>query len=213
MTLDDFKDPSNLSNSTKLGSVAVIFILALLGGYLLDTSGQAAEYEQLQAKEEELRSSWLDKKKQAVNLEAHKKQLADIEVAFGALLRQLPNKSEMDELLSDVNQAGIGRGLSFDLFRPAATETLTEFYAEQPVAISVSGPYHSLGAFAEDVSKLSRIVNLGDMSLRVADPTLAAKGTPPKIVMEATVRTYRYLDPKEKAKNKPKKTGNSKAKP
>lgn len=213
MTLDDFKDPSNLSNSTKLGSVAVIFILGLLGGYLFDTSGRAAEYEQLQAKEEELRSSWLDKKKQAVNLEAHKKQLADIEVAFGALLRQLPNKSEMDELLSDVNQAGIGRGLSFDLFRPAATETLTEFYAEQPVAISVSGPYHSLGAFAEDVSKLSRIVNLGDMSLRIADPALAAKGAPPKIVMEATVRTYRYLDPKEKAKNKPKKTASSKAQP
>lgn len=213
MTLDDFKDPSNLSNSAKLGSVALIFVLALLAGYLLDTSGQASEYEQLRAKEEELRSSWLDKKKQAVNLEAHKKQLADIEVAFGALLRQLPNKSEMDELLSDVNQAGIGRGLSFDLFRPAATEALTEFYAEQPVAISVSGPYHSLGSFAEDVSKLSRIVNLGDMSLRVADPALGAKGASPKIIMEATVRTYRYLDPKEKAKNKPKKNGNSKAKP
>lgn len=199
MNLEDFKDPSNIPNSFKFATMVFAFAATLGLGYALDTSDQAIALEELQTQETDLRNTWLDKKKQAVNLDAHKKQLADIEIAFGTLLRQLPNKSEMDALLNDVNQAGVGRGLSFDSFRPAATETLTEFYAEQPVAIVVSGAYHDVGAFAEDVSKLSRIVNLGEMNIRTAsDATAVFRGAPPRLVMEATVRTYRYLDDKDK---------------
>jgi type IV pilus assembly protein PilO len=203
MNLEDFKDASLLPNTAKFGAMAFAFVAALGLGYMFDTSDQLTQLEELRAQELQLRASWVDKKKQAVNLDAHKKQLVEIEVAFGTLLRQLPNKSEMGALLNDVNQAGLGQGLSFDLFRPAASETLTEFYAEQPVAITVSGSYHSMGAFAEDVSKLSRIVNLGEMNIRsAAEPAAIAKGASPKLVMDATVRTYRYLDDKDKAKKK-----------
>ena len=111
----------------------------------------------------------------------------------------LPNKSQMDALLNDVNQAGLGRGLNFELFRPAPNEILTEFYAEQAVAIVVSGNFNDVGSFAEDVSKLSRIVNLGDISLAVTgDPAAAHRGVAPKLRLDATVRTYRYLDDKDR---------------
>lgn len=204
MNLETFKDPSNMPNSGKFLTIILLFAATVGAGFFLDTSDQIAALDVLQAKETELRTSWMDKKKQAVNLDAHKKQLAEIEVAFGTLLRQLPNKSEMDALLNDVNQAGIGRGLSFDLFRPAAQETITEFYAEQPVSIIVSGNFHDIGSFAEDLSKLSRIVNLTDISIRnTVDPTNIAKGAAPKLIMDATVRTYRYLDEKDNFKKKP----------
>ena len=204
MNLENFKDPSKTPNSLKFLTIVLLFAATVTAGFFLDTNDQITALDQLQVKEIELRASWLDKKKQAVNLEAHKKQLADIEIAFGTLLRQLPNKSEMDALLNDVNQAGIGRGLSFDLFRPSTNEIITEFYAEQPVAITVSGNFHDVGSFAEDLSKLSRIVNLSDISIRnTVDPANIAKGAQPKLIMDATVRTYRYLDEKDNLRKKP----------
>jgi type IV pilus assembly protein PilO len=204
MNLENFKDPSKIPNSLKFLTIVLLFAATVTAGFFLDTNDQITALDQLQVKETELRASWLDKKKQAVNLEAHKKQLADIEIAFGTLLRQLPNKSEMDALLNDVNQAGIGRGLSFDLFRPSTNEIITEFYAEQPVAITVSGNFHDVGSFAEDLSKLSRIVNLSDISIRnTVDPANIVKGTQPKLIMDATVRTYRYLDEKDNLRKKP----------
>src|SRR5260221_8621598 len=135
------------------------------------------------------KETFLEKKKLAVNLDAYKQQRAEIEQSFGALLKQLPNKSEMDALLIDINQAGLGRGLQFDLFKPAATENLTEFYAELPVNIKVTGNYHDLGAFASDVAKMPRIVLLTDLKL-----------DPPKdglLSMEAVAKTYRYPDEEE----------------
>ena len=133
-------------------------------------------------------------------LEAYKQQRVEIEQSFGALLKQLPNKSEMDALLIDINQAGLGRGLAFDLFKPAEKENFTEFYAELPVNIKVTGNYHDLGAFASDVAKMPRIVLLTDIKI-----------DPPKdglLSMEAVAKTYRYLDAEEIAKqrqaNKPK---------
>lgn len=203
MNLETFKDPSKIPNSVKFLTIVLLFAATLCAGYFLDTNEQIGALDLLQTKEAELRTSWLDKKKQAVNMDAHKRQLAEIEIAFGTLLRQLPNKSEMDALLNDVNQAGIGRGLSFDLFRPSSQEVITEFYAEQPVSIVVSGSFHDIGSFAEDLSKLSRIVNMNDISIRnTIDPTNIVKGTQPKLVMEATVRTYRYLDEKDNIKKK-----------
>ena len=129
-----------------------------------------------------------------MNLEAYKQQRVEIEQAFGALLKQLPNKSEMDALLIDINQAGLGRGLAFDLFKPAEKENFTEFYAELPVNIKVTGNYHDLGAFASDVAKMPRIVLLTDLKI-----------DPPKdglLSMEAVAKTYRYLDAEEIAKQR-----------
>lgn len=203
ISLETFKDASKLPNSIKFLTMVVIFSVTLGAGFFFDTNDQIVQLEASQQKEMELRTSWLEKKKQAVNLAAHKKQLQDIEVAFGTLLKQLPNKSQMDALLNDVNKAGIGRGLSFDLFKPALNETITEFYAEQPVAIIVSGSYNDLGSFVEDISKLNRIINLGDINIRiVGDAAAVHRGNAPRLIMDATVRTYRYLDDKERLSKK-----------
>jgi len=115
------------------------------------------------------------------------------------LLRQLPNKSEMDALLNDINQAGLGRSLQFDLFKPAGSENLSDFYAELPVTLRVSGHYHELGAFASDLSHLPRIVLLQDMNISVvsAPSPKDHSGKDAVLQMEATARTYRYLDEAE----------------
>ena len=124
-----------------------------------------------------------------MNLDLFQQQLREIDTQLGALLRQLPNKSQMDALLVDINQAGLGRGLQFELFKPAAAETMKEFYAELPIQVKVIGTYHDMGAFASDVGQLSRIVTLNDVSISATkDGTLA---------MEAVARTFRYLDEEE----------------
>ncbi|MGH8773173.1 MAG: type 4a pilus biogenesis protein PilO, partial [Burkholderiales bacterium] len=156
--------------------------------------GQFEQLETARQKQEQLKTTFLDKKRQAVNLEMYRKQLADIEQAFGALLKQLPNKSEMDALLTDINQAGLGRGLEFELFKPAPQETMSEFYAELPITIKVSGNYHDMGAFASDVSQLSRIVTLNDINV-----VTAKNGG---LTMEAVAKTFRYLDEEEVAKQR-----------
>jgi type IV pilus assembly protein PilO len=143
------------------------------------------------SKEAQLRQTFLEKKRQAINLDAYRKQLDDIEKSFGALLKQLPSKSEMDALLTDINQAGLGRGLQFELFKPAASEAMSEFYAELPIQLKISGGYHDFGAFATDISKLSRIVTLNDIAL--------AAGKDGSITMDSVAKTYRYLDEEEVA--------------
>jgi type IV pilus assembly protein PilO len=142
-----------------------------------------------------LRTTFLDKKKQAIDLEAYRKQLAEIEKSFGTLLKQLPSKSEMEALLTDINQAGLGRGLQFELFKPAASENVSDFYAELPISIRVTGSYHDMGAFASDISKLSRIVLLNDVNL-----SLNTKES--GLAMDAVAKTYRYLDEEEISKQK-----------
>lgn len=201
--INDFKDPSKFNNTIKFAILTVVFAASLIGVYSVDTQVQLQQLNDLSAKEQELRATYLDKKKQAVNLESHRQQLKDIEVAFSSLLRQLPNKSEMDALLTDVNQSGVGQGLSFDLFRPATSETMSEFYAEQPVSISVTGDFHQMGSFSEELAKLSRIVNLTDINIRIGgaipqNKTNASNALNPTVplIMDATVKTYRYLDDK-----------------
>jgi type IV pilus assembly protein PilO len=161
----------------------------MVAGYWFDWANQWDELTAARAKESSLRDQFLDKKRQAINLEAYRKQLADIEQSFGAMLKQLPNKSEMEALLSDINQAGLGRGLQFELFKPAASEVMSDFYAELPITIKLAGNYHDIGHFASDVSQLSRIVTLNNIAL-----SLDKEG---KLVMDATARTYRYLDDEE----------------
>jgi type IV pilus assembly protein PilO len=123
--------------------------------------------------------------------------MIDIEKTFGALLKQLPDKSQMDGLLTDINQAGLGRGLEFDLFKPGQ-ETSADFYAEMPIQIKIKGSYHDIGAFATDISKLSRIVTLNDLS--IAPMSKDAKDS--VLTMEAVAKTYRYLDSSEVAAKK-----------
>jgi len=199
MTLNDLKalDPNNIGNwpfVPKFGLLLIGLILIVFAGYWFDWQGQLDELEKSQNKEEKLRQVFLDKKKQAVNLEIYRKQLGEIVQSFGTLLKQLPNKSEMDALLTDINQAGLGRGLQFELFRPAAQETVSEFYAELPINIRITGNYHEIGAFASDIAKLPRIVTLNDININPSK-----EGT---LGMDAVAKTYRYLDEEEIAKQK-----------
>ena len=199
----DTKQPGNWPWPIKAAALVILFVALQIGAYFLFWQGQMDAIEKGRADVAKQKEVFLEKKKLAVNLDAYKQQRAEIEQAFGALLKQLPNKSEMDALLIDINQAGLGRGLAFELFKPAEKENFTEFYAELPVNIKVTGQYHDLGAFASDVAKMPRIVLLTDLKL-----------DPPKdgvLTMEAVAKTYRYLDEEEVAKQrqstKAKKTG------
>lgn len=199
MTLNDLKalDPNNIGNwpfAPKFGLLLIGLIGIVFAGYWFDWQGQLEELDRSQKKEEQLRQVFLEKKKQAVNVDVYRKQLDEIVQSFGTLLKQLPNKSEMDALLTDINQAGLGRGLQFELFRPAAHETVSEFYAELPINIRITGNYHELGAFASDIAKLPRIVTLNDININPSK-----EGT---LGMDAVVKTYRYLDEEEIAKQK-----------
>jgi type IV pilus assembly protein PilO len=191
----DTKQPGNWPWFAKIGAFVLIFIAVQVAFYFLLWQDQQAAIEKGQQDVAKQKETFLEKKRLAVNLEAYKQQRAEIEQAFGALLKQLPNKSEMDALLIDINQAGLGRGLQFELFKPATTENLTEFYAELPVNIKVTGNYHDLGAFASDVAKMPRIVLLTD--LKVDPPN--KEGV---LSMEAVAKTYRYLDEEEVARQK-----------
>jgi len=196
MTLDELRrlNPRDIGTWPVLPKLGVLLLLVLVilgAGYLLDWSSQWGELNAARAKEDSLRNAFLDKKRQAINLEAYRKQLADIEQSFGAMLKQLPNRSEMEALLSDINQAGLGRGLQFELFKPAGAEIMSDFYAELPIQIKVIGNYHDIGAFASDVSQLSRIVTLNNLGLSTDKDG--------NLMMDATARTFRYLDEEEVA--------------
>jgi len=196
MSYDDLKrylDPKRIGSAPVVVKLSVLlFALALIlfACYWFDWQHQIDQINVEREKEAQLRTTFLDKKKQAVDLPAYVRQLEDIEKQFGALLKQLPGKSEMDALLTDINQAGLGRGLQFELFKPAPSETQRDFYAELPITIKVTGNYHDLGAFASDIGKLSRIVTLNDIGLSAAKDNL---------VMDATAKTFRYLDEEELA--------------
>lgn len=198
MTLYDLRrlDPKKIGSwpvLPKLGVLLLLLILLVFASYWFDWQNQLEQIGSEKQKEEQLRTTYLDKKKQAIDLPAYRKQLEDIEKQFGALLKQLPGKSEMDALLTDINQAGLGRGLQFELFKPAASETMRDFYAELPITIKITGNYHDLGAFASDIGKLSRIVTLNDIAL-----TSAKEG----LVLDATAKTFRYLDEEEIAQQR-----------
>jgi type IV pilus assembly protein PilO len=172
--------------------IGMLLVVLVLGWWF----GWRVQFEELDAKvqqEATLKEEWKAKKAQAVNLEEYQKQLAEINRSFGALLKQLPNASEMEALLVDINQAGLGRGLQFELFRPG-TEQLRDFYAELPITIRVTGSYHDLGAFTGDIAKLPRIVTLNDVDVAVTkDGGLA---------MAAVAKTFRYLDEAEIARQR-----------
>jgi len=197
--LQRYLDPKRIGSAPvliKLGVLLVLLALIIGASWYFDWDDQLTRINGEAQKEEGLRKTFLTKKAEAVNLPSYLKQLEDIEKQFGALLKQLPGKSEMDALLTDINQAGLGRGLQFELFKPASGETQRDFYAELPITIKISGNYHDIGAFASDISKLSRIVTLNDIGL----VTASAKGG--MLTLDATAKTFRYLDQDEVAQQR-----------
>src|SRR5690554_5223216 len=204
MKLEDFnnidiKNAGNLPWPVKGVLLLALLILLLLAGYWFVWNPAAEELEKAREKEVELRKVFLDKKRQSINLEAYKEQMVEIERTFGALLKQLPDKSQMDGLLTDISQAGLARGLELELFKPGK-EAVGDVQAEMPIQSKLIGGYHDLGAFAPDVSKLSRIVTLTDQVVSTAANKAKAgdKGgeeatDASRLVMEASAKTYRYL--------------------
>ena len=198
--LEEFKDLKNINPNNpgswpwlaKLIACIAIFIVVLVGGFFLDWQDQWETLTRAKQEENTLKDAFLAKKKQAINLDIIKKQLIETQQSFGALLKQLPSKSEMDALLTDINQAGLGRGLHFELFRPGS-EKVNGVFTEQPITIQVTGNYDDLGQFASDISQLPRIVTLNDISIHPSGNGLS---------MGATAKTYRYLDENELASSK-----------
>jgi len=168
---------------------AMLLVVGLV--VLLDWQEQMDELDAGRTREAKLKDEYVAKEQQAINLDLYRQQLREIDSSFGALLKQLPNRSQMDALLVDINQAGLGRGLQFDLFKPAPAETKREFYAELPVTLRLTGTYHDMGQFASDIGQLSRIVTLNDIGL-----TGSKDGS---LIMDVTAKTFRYLDDDEVA--------------
>jgi len=198
MTLDDIRrlnirDVGNWPLYAKVGLLAILVLAILAAGAALDWKDQYDALERAKNEEASLREQYASKKAKAVNYDLYVQQLKEIEQSFGALLKQLPNKAEMDALLTDINQAGLGRGLQFELFKPAAQESMADFYAELPINVRITGGYHDMGAFASDVAQLPRIVTLNDVAV-VND-----KGV---LTMDAVAKTFRYLDEEEIAKQR-----------
>ena len=172
---------------------ALVAIAVVVLGWFFPSglSSQADDLQTARDKEPALKAEYKTKLAQAINLDALKKQKEEVQTYVTQLEKQLPGKAEMDALLTDINQAGVGRGLVIDQFVPGQTET-KEYYAELPIAIRVTGRFHDIGAFAADIAALSRIVTLHNLSIS-PDSKSASGG----LSMEATARTYRYLDPAE----------------
>ncbi|MFM8331254.1 MAG: type 4a pilus biogenesis protein PilO [Candidatus Methylumidiphilus sp.] len=179
---------------TPVKLLAVLLICSLTAGviFYVDTQNQIVELDAVQAKEQELKTAFETKQKKAVNLEEYRQQLDEIEKSFGDLLRQLPNKTQVPDLLVDVSQTGLASGLEFELFKPGS-ETPREFYAELPIDIRVLGSYTEFGTFISGLASLPRIVTVHNV--RILPRRDAAAGNKSKpLVMEALVKTYRYLE-------------------
>jgi type IV pilus assembly protein PilO len=201
MTLDDLKniDINNVAGwptPVKIAGIALICVLLLFLGYYFLIADEITQYEQVQQKEQALRQTFLEKKGLAVNLPAYRQQMEEMQQSFGTLLRQLPNKTEVPNLLVDITQAGLGRGLSFVLFKPEKEKPL-EFYAELPINVTVTGSYHQLGEFVSDIAALPRIVTVGSINISSSQKSDA-------LTMSAVARTFRYLEPEEIEALKPK---------
>ena len=198
MTLDDIRrlnirEVGNWPVLPRVVVLAAIFIAILGLGAFFDWKDRYDELERSQMEESKLKEQYATKKAKAINYDIYVQQLKEIEQSFGALLKQLPNKAEMDALLTDINQAGLGRGLQFELFKPAVQERMADFYAELPISVKITGNYHDMGAFASDIAQLPRIVTLNDVAIA------NDKGV---LTLDAVAKTFRYLDEDELAKQR-----------
>jgi type IV pilus assembly protein PilO len=190
-------EPGQWPTLPKLASWVAAAVAALVAAWFLLLSSATDELEAARQQEPRLKEDYRGRLAQAVNLSELRKQKLQVQEYVTQLEKQLPGKAEMDALLSDINQAGLGRGLQFELFRPGQVQ-VKDYYAELPIAIRVSGRYHDIGSFAADVANLSRIVTLQNLSIS----PVAAKDGPGTLAMDATARTYRYLDTAEIAEQR-----------
>jgi len=184
-------DLSNIANwplPARIFVIALVFVGVLAAGYWLDIKDQRAQLEKSERTETDLRATFENRAKKAANLEAYEQQLAEMRESFGAMLRQLPNRTEVAELLVDISQTGLAAGLEFELFKPQA-EVPKEFYAELPISIRVNGGYHEFGEFVSGVAALPRIVTVHDVNI-----TESKEG---KLTMDILAKTYRYMDEEE----------------
>jgi type IV pilus assembly protein PilO len=198
MNLEDIRrlnirEVGNWPMLPKVGLLAILFVVIVALGAFFDWKDQYEALQVAQQQEARLKDEYSQKKAKAVNYDLYVAQLKEVEQSFGALVKQLPNRSEIDALLTDVNQAGLGRGLVFELFKPAVQERMADFYAELPINIRITGNYHDMGAFASDVAQLPRIVTLNDIVISNDKGVLA---------MEGVAKTFRYLDEDEIAKQR-----------
>ena len=185
--------------------IVAIFAAVLAAAWALYWKGQLEELELRQREEVQLRGQYVDKMKQAVNLPVLRQHKEQVMQYVSQLEKQLPSKAEMDALLSDINQAGVGRGLQFELFKPGQV-MVRDYYAELPISIRLTGNYHDFAAFTSDVANLPRIVTLHDMRITAPEQRAGAGNVGVKpagpLVMEATAKTFRYLDADEVAEQK-----------
>ena len=186
----DIRDPAGWPLLPRLVLCIAVALAIVAGLWVSLISGNREALIEKEAQEARLKADYTRKLGQAVNLEAMRRQREQVRAQVNQLEKQLPGRAEMDALLSDINQAGLGRSLAFELFRPGAV-TVRDYYAEQPIALRVVGRFHDIGAFAADIANLSRIVTLNNIAI-----TPAKEGG---LVMEATAKTFRYLDPEEVA--------------
>lgn len=182
----DFQDMGNWPMPAKALAVAIMCVVILFAGYWFDTKDQLAELERAEQQESKLKAQFKSNARKAANIVLYKQQMVDMKQSFGAMLKQLPSETEVAELLVDVSQTGLASGLEFDLFKVDA-EVPLEFYAELPIRIRVTGDYHEFGNFVSGVAALPRIVTLHDFSI-----TRAKEDN--QLIMEATAKTYRYID-------------------
>lgn len=209
--MEDLKDldPNDFGRwptPIRLGAIAVIFLVATIGmAYFLAWKPKKPELDNARAEEATLTSTLEGKARKAANLDAYVAQLQEMEQSFGAMLRKLPNKTEVPNLLTDISQQGAGSGLDQKLFQPGEQIT-KDFYAELPIKMRLTGSFHSIGAFVSGIAALPRIVTLHDVSI-----VPAGKDAPPDTLqLDVTAKTYRYLDEEEQAAAQPEATGKGK---
>jgi type IV pilus assembly protein PilO len=194
----DPRDPGRWPFAVRAGTVAVAFLLlTVLASYFFVWTDLNPQLQGLKDQEDQLRGEFRSKHAKATNLEVYKQQLGDIEKSFGAMLRQLPSKTEVDNLLVDISQTGLAAALDQKLFQPQ-NEARKDFYAERPIKIRFAGSYHQFGAFVSGIAALPRIVTLHDVKI---EPVNKTGGAFDQLQMDLTAKTYRYLDDEEVAKS------------
>jgi len=201
----DPNDPGRWPLPFRLGAIALIFVIAvILMAYFLAWKPKKPELEAAQAEEQQLLVTLEQKARKAANLDAYKAQLAEMEQSFGAMLRKLPNKTEVPNLLTDISQQGSGAGLDQKLFQPGQ-QVNKDFYAELPIRMRLTGSYHAIGAFVSGIAALPRIVTLHDIEISPVRDNRS--GVTDQLQLDVTAKTYRYLDEQEQSAAQPQKSG------
>jgi type IV pilus assembly protein PilO len=205
----DPNDPGRWPMPFRLAAIGLVFAIAVVAGaYFLVWNAKKPELERAEAEQQQLLATLEQKAKKAANLDAYKAQLAEMEQSFGAMLRKLPNKTEVPNLLTDISQQGTAAGLDQKLFQPNA-QVIKDFYAELPIRMRLTGSFHSIGSFVSGIAALPRIVTLHDVEITQVGK---APGSD-QLQLDLTAKTYRYLDEEEQAANQPQKQGQARPRP